>query len=137
MALPHPTNCPRDDHRRSGYLVWFRAGIFPLQGRPPAGVPQRADILRRRANTTPASATKPSGDIAREIVDKHLDLCLDAGINHEGINAEVAKGQWEFQIFGKGSKSAADDVGSRVISWLASVKIWRGSDSIANRSART
>ncbi|MEJ0089097.1 MAG: hypothetical protein WDM80_05015 [Limisphaerales bacterium] len=37
------------------------------------------------------------GCIAREIVEKHLDLCLDAGINHEGINAEVAKGQWEFQ----------------------------------------
>jgi len=36
------------------------------------------------------------GDIAREIVDTHLDLCLDAGINHEGINSEVAKGQWEF-----------------------------------------
>ena len=50
------------------------------------------------------------GDIAREIVDKHLDLCLDAGINHEGINAEVAKGQWEFQIFGKGSKTAADQM---------------------------
>jgi glutamine synthetase len=50
------------------------------------------------------------GDIAREIVEQHLDLCLDAGINHEGINAEVAKGQWEFQIFGKGSKRAADEV---------------------------
>ena len=50
------------------------------------------------------------GSIAREIVERHLDLCLDAGINHEGINAEVAKGQWEFQIFGKGSKKAADDV---------------------------
>ncbi len=50
------------------------------------------------------------GDIAREIVERHLDLCLDAGINHEGINAEVAKGQWEFQIFGKGSKRAADEV---------------------------
>jgi glutamine synthetase len=50
------------------------------------------------------------GDIAREIVDKHLDLCLDAGINHEGINSEVAKGQWEFQIFGKGSKKAADEL---------------------------
>ncbi|WP_309383158.1 glutamine synthetase beta-grasp domain-containing protein [Cerasicoccus frondis] len=50
------------------------------------------------------------GDIAREIVDEHLDLCLAAGINHEGINAEVAKGQWEFQIFEKGSKNCADDV---------------------------
>lgn len=53
---------------------------------------------------------KNVGDIARQIVEEHLDLCLDAGINHEGINAEVAKGQWEFQIFGKGSKKAADDV---------------------------
>jgi glutamine synthetase len=50
------------------------------------------------------------GDIARQIVEEHLDLCLEAGINHEGINAEVAKGQWEFQIFGKGSKRAADEV---------------------------
>ncbi len=50
------------------------------------------------------------GDVAREIVEEHLDLCLEAGINHEGINAEVAKGQWEFQIFGKGSKRAADEV---------------------------
>ena len=53
---------------------------------------------------------KNVGCIAREIVDKHLDLCLYAGINHEGINAEVAKGQWEFQIFGKGSKKAADEM---------------------------
>jgi glutamine synthetase len=50
------------------------------------------------------------GPIAREITIKHLDLCLDAGINHEGINSEVAKGQWEFQIFGKGSRKAADEM---------------------------
>jgi len=47
------------------------------------------------------------------MVEEHLDLCLAAGINHEGINAEVAKGQWEFQIFGKGSKKAADEM------WMA------------------
>src|SRR5271156_3479247 len=59
------------------------------------------------------------GPIAREIVNKHLDLCLDAGINHEGINSEVAKGQWEFQIFGKGSKSAADQM------WVARYLLMR------------
>jgi glutamine synthetase len=53
------------------------------------------------------------GDTARKMVEEHLDLCLAAGINHEGINAEVAKGQWEFQIFGKGSKTAADQM------WMA------------------
>jgi glutamine synthetase len=53
---------------------------------------------------------KYMGRVARTIVEEHLELCLAAGINHEGINAEVAKGQWEFQIFGKGSHKAADDV---------------------------
>ena len=53
---------------------------------------------------------KNVGCIAREIVDAHLDLCLDAGINHEGINAEVAKDQWEFQIFDEGSKICADQM---------------------------
>jgi glutamine synthetase len=46
------------------------------------------------------------GSIARQIVEEHLELCLAAGINHEGINAEVAKGQWEFQIFAKGSSQS-------------------------------
>ena len=53
---------------------------------------------------------KNVGAIAREIVEEHLDICLAAGINHEGINAEVAKGQWEFQIFGKGSRRCADEM---------------------------
>ncbi|MEO0445769.1 MAG: glutamine synthetase beta-grasp domain-containing protein [Verrucomicrobiota bacterium] len=50
---------------------------------------------------------------ARTVVEEHLGLCIAAGINHEGINAEVASGQWEFQIFGKGSFTAADDM------WMA------------------
>jgi glutamine synthetase len=56
---------------------------------------------------------KNVGSLARKMVEEHLDLCLAAGINHEGINAEVAKGQWEFQIFGKGSRTAADQM------WMA------------------
>ncbi|MDX2249676.1 MAG: glutamine synthetase beta-grasp domain-containing protein [Bacteroidia bacterium] len=46
----------------------------------------------------------------REMVEEHLDLCLDAGLNVEGINAEVATGQWEFQIFAKGAAQAGDQV---------------------------
>ena len=38
----------------------------------------------------------------REIVEKHLDICLEAGLGITGINAEVLLGQWEFQIFGTG-----------------------------------
>lgn len=46
----------------------------------------------------------------REIKDEHLDLCLEAGLNVEGTNGEVAAGQWEFQIFAKGAKSAGDQI---------------------------
>lgn len=46
----------------------------------------------------------------RHIVEEHLDYCLAAGINVEGINSEVATGQWEFQIFAKGAKAAGDQV---------------------------
>lgn len=46
----------------------------------------------------------------RDIVEEHLDACLDAGIDITGINAEVALGQWEFQCFAKGAKKACDDL---------------------------
>lgn len=46
----------------------------------------------------------------REIIEEHLDLCLKAGLNIEGINAEVAAGQWEFQIFAKGAAQAGDEI---------------------------
>ena len=46
----------------------------------------------------------------RDVVESHLDVCLDAGLSVTGINAEVMKGQWEYQLFGKGAKTAADDL---------------------------
>jgi len=49
----------------------------------------------------------------RDCVEEHLDLCIEAGINVEGINAEVAAGQWEFQVFAKSAKRAGDET------WLA------------------
>ena len=51
--------------------------------------------------------------VGREIVEEHLQLCLEAGLNVEGINAEVMMGQWEFQIFAKGAKQAGDQI------WIA------------------
>ena len=46
----------------------------------------------------------------RDLVEEHLDLCIDAGLNIEGINAEVAAGQWEYQIFAKGAAEAGDQI---------------------------
>jgi len=49
----------------------------------------------------------------RAIVEEHMQACIDAGLNIEGINGEVAPGQWEFQIFAKGAKAAGDQI------WIA------------------
>ena len=46
----------------------------------------------------------------RDVVEENLDLCLDAGLQITGINAEVMLGQWEFQCFGRGAKKACDDL---------------------------
>jgi len=51
--------------------------------------------------------------VGREIIEKHLDLCIAADLNIEGINAEVMKGQWEYQIFAKGAREAGDQL------WIA------------------
>ncbi len=48
--------------------------------------------------------------VGREIVERHLQLCIDADVNIEGVNAEVMKGQWEYQVFAKGAKEAGDQI---------------------------
>jgi glutamine synthetase len=34
----------------------------------------------------------------RDVVEAHLDACLEAGLSLSGVNAEVMPGQWEFQV---------------------------------------
>ena len=49
----------------------------------------------------------------REVVNKHLQACIDAGIHIAGINAEVMPGQWEFQVGPVAAPRVADEL------WLA------------------
>ena len=48
--------------------------------------------------------------VGRSLTEQHLDMCLEYGIGIEGTNAEVALGQWEYQVFAKGKLKAADDL---------------------------
>ena len=109
---PHPSN------RRATILdddgAWFgfeQEYFFYKDGRP-LGFPEHGFPEPQGKYYTGVGFSQV-GSVARDIVEEHLNLCLEAGINHEGINAEVAKGQWEFQVFGKGSKKAADEM------WMA------------------
>jgi glutamine synthetase len=55
----------------------------------------------------------------RPIVEKHLNLCLAAGLAVYGINAEVMPGQWEFQIGYRGLKEDADPLTMADHVWFA------------------
>ncbi len=108
-GTPHPSNDRATILDDSDAWFGFEQEYFLYQDGRPLGFPE-GGFPPPQGEYYTGVGYKNLGDVARQIVEEHLDLCLDAGINHEGINAEVAKGQWEFQIFGKGSKTAADQV---------------------------
>ena len=59
---------------------------------------------------------KGVGCIARELPKSTLICASTPASTIEGINAEVAKGQWEFQIFGKFPHAPPTRCGLRVTS---------------------
>ncbi|MDW3192060.1 MAG: glutamine synthetase beta-grasp domain-containing protein [Cytophagales bacterium] len=83
------------------YFLWDPATNLPL-GFPEGGYPAPQGPYY--------CSVGASNAYGREVVEEHLDLCLEAGLNVEGINAEVAAGQWEFQIFAKGAQEAGDQI---------------------------
>lgn len=83
---------------------------FPKGGYPAPQGPYYCSVGARNA-------------FGRELIEEHMDICLEAGLNVEGINAEVAPGQWEFQIFAKGAKKAGDEI------WVARYLLERTAES--------
>jgi glutamine synthetase len=113
-GTPHPSNgratIEDDDNDfwfgfEQEYFLWDLETDRPL-GFPAEGFPDRP----QGPYYCSVGARNAYG---RHIIEEHLDVCLDAGLNVEGINAEVATGQWEFQIFAKGAKAAGDQI------WIA------------------
>ncbi|MDP5170310.1 MAG: glutamine synthetase beta-grasp domain-containing protein [Bacteroidia bacterium] len=83
------------------YFLWDPATNKPV------GFPENGYPAPQGPYYCSVGATNAYG---REIIEEHLDICLEAGLNVEGINAEVATGQWEFQIFAKGAAEAGDQI---------------------------
>ena len=55
----------------------------------------------------------------RDIVEEHMEACIEAGMTMSGINAEVMPGQWEFQIGPLGPLEVSDEI------WLARWLLYR------------
>lgn len=109
-GTPHPSNgratIEDDDNDfwfgfEQEYFLWDPGTNKPL-GFPDGGFPGPQGPYYCSVGAANA--------FGRDIVEEHLDACLEAGLNVEGINAEVAAGQWEFQIFSKGAKEAGDQI---------------------------
>jgi len=58
----------------------------------------------------------------RDIVEHHMEACLNAGIHLSGINAEVMPGQWEFQVGPLGPLAVSDEL------WISRWLLYRISE---------
>lgn len=115
-GTPHETN-HRDllGNEDENFWIGFEQEYFIREGK-------NKSLLGHNASLNGYIGIEPQGKyycgvgsnvIGRELVEKHLDFCLTHGIDITGTNAEVALGQWEYQVFAKGNKKACDDL------WMA------------------
>lgn len=100
-----------------------------LQSRPWYGLEQEYFLLKHDTKTPLGYAdygTTPTPEqgqyycsvgadnaFGREIANEHMVSCIRAGVKISGINAEVAPGQWEFQVGPCEGIKAGDDL------WIA------------------
>ena len=73
----------------------------------------------------------PRNVYGRDIAEEHMELCMIAGLNFYGINAEVMPGQWEFQIGYRGldGDTEADPVAMSDHLWVARWLLHRVSEA--------
>ena len=82
----------------SDHNPWFgiEQEYVLMDGKQPAGWPAEGFPERPQG---PYYCSVGAEDVAaRSMVEDHLDLCLEAGLEVSGVNAEVMLGQWEYQV---------------------------------------
>jgi len=119
---PHPSNtraaCAAASEKYASFDMWY--GIEQeytfFDGIKPLGWPDNGFPAPQGGYYCGVGADEVFG---REVVEDHMDACIEAEIHISGINAEVMPGQWEFQIGPVGSPRAADEL------WLARWLLYR------------
>ena len=110
-GTPHATNgrATIDDNDNDFWFGFEQEYVFwDIDTHSPLGFPARGSYPAPQGPYYCSLGAEYA--VGREIVEEHMDYCIDAGINIEGVNAEVMKGQWEYQVFAKGAKEAGDQV---------------------------
>ncbi|MDZ7729607.1 MAG: glutamine synthetase GlnII [Dehalococcoidia bacterium] len=98
---PHRTNsraaCVETCEKYKSHDSWF--GIEQeytfFEGAKPLGWPEHGFPAPQGGYYCGVGADEVFG---RDIVERHMDACIEAGLSISGINAEVMPAQWEFQI---------------------------------------
>ena len=110
-GTPHPSNGRakiEDDDNDFWFGFEQEYFLWDMDNNMPFGFPEKGYPTRPQGPYY--CSVGAANAFGRNIVEEHLSICLESGLNVEGINAEVAVGQWEFQIFAKGAKRAGDEI---------------------------
>jgi len=119
---PHPTNT-RAELREVAEKYADQESLFGIEqeytffdGSRPLGFPEGGFPAPQGGYYCGVGADEIFG---REVVEAHMQACLDAGLALSGINAEVMPGQWEFQIGPVGPLDVSDHL------WVARWLLYR------------
>jgi len=120
LKTPHPTNTRVNTaeimEKASESEPWFgfEMEFFMMDGKThrPIGFPESGQVPVQGPYYCSVGTGNSYG---RDVIECHYKACLYAGITLTGINAEVACGQWEYQVFGKGMNGPDDSWMSKYI----------------------
>jgi len=118
-GTPHESNNRAKFEDDEDFWFGFEQEYVLMNGTVPLGFPSNGYPEPQGKYYCSVGYPNVSG---REIVEEHLNQCLEAGLSVTGINAEVMLGQWEYQLFAKGAKRASDDL------WLSRYLLYRISE---------